>query len=204
MDRGYNDYELFGYLCNRETTFVTRLKENAKTSPLEAVEVDKEGNWGLYKFRFSSEAGKAACGEREFHLVQWHDEATDRWFNFLTNDLTLKASEVAQLYRDRWKIELFFKKIKQNLKIKTFIGTNENAVMSQIWTAAIVTLLTELLRLRSKFDWGYSRLFKYLRLNLFTFKDLLAWIDRPDLPSERPRQAPGWGAGNCQLELFSG
>lgn len=202
MDRGYNDYELFELLCNRETTFVTRLKENAKTSPLQAVDVDPQKQWGVYKFHFSSEAGKAACGDREFHLVQWHDATSGRWFNFLTNDLTLKAKEVAQLYRDRWKIELFFKKIKQNLKVKTFIGTNENAVMSQIWTAAIVTLLTELLRLRSKFDWGYSRLFKYLRLNLLTFKNLLTWIDRPDIPSKRPRNAPGWGDGNYQLGLF--
>ena len=84
-------------------------------------------------------------------------------------------------------IELFFKKLKQNLLVKSFIGTNENAVMSQIWTAAIVTLLTEVLRLRSTFEWHYSRLFKFLRLNLLTYKDLAEWIHRPDIPDRGPR-----------------
>ncbi len=108
----------------------------------------------------SLNAPRRCAGGEVFHLVQWYDEENDRWFDFLTNDLTLEAEEVAELYRSRWEIELFFKKLKQNLLVKSFIGTNENAVMSQIWTAAIVTLLTEVLRLRSTFEWHYSRLFR--------------------------------------------
>lgn len=72
-------------------------------------------------------------------MIQWYDKQTDRWFEFLTNDMDLTPQQVAALYKERWQIELFFKKIKQNLKIKSFIGTNENAVMNQIWTAAIVS-----------------------------------------------------------------
>ena len=92
----------------------------------------------------------------------------------------MDAQTVAGLYRDRWHIELFFKKLKQNLKVKTFIGTNTNAVMNQIWTAAIATLLTEVIRRRSTFKWSFSRLFKFIRLNLLTLRDLSDWIHRPD------------------------
>lgn len=186
MDRGYNDYSLFHELNLRGTTFVTRIKDNAKTSKLVPVKEQKD-RWGVYRMEFVSERAKEVCGGEVFHLVQWYDEENDRWFNFLTNDLTLEAEEVAELYRSRWGIELFFKKLKQNLLVKSFIGTNENAVMSQIWTAAIVTLLTEVLRLRSTFEWHYSRLFKFLRLNLLTYKDLAEWIHRPDIPDRGPR-----------------
>ena len=186
MDRGYNDYSLFHELNLRGTTFVTRIKDNAKTSKLVPVKEQKD-RWGVYRMEFVSERAKEVCGGEVFHLVQWYDEENDRWFDFLTNDLTLEAEEVAELYRSRWEIELFFKKLKQNLLVKSFIGTNENAVMSQIWTAAIVTLLTEVLRLRSTFEWHYSRLFKFLRLNLLTYKDLAEWIHRPDIPDRGPR-----------------
>ena len=172
MDRGYNDYELFGDLTKNGTTFVTRLKDNAITSRFREKSADPKRKWGVYEFTFTSAAAQEKCGGQVFHLVQWYDEDSERWFDFLTNDLTLEAQTVADLYRDRWQIELFFKKIKQNLKVKTFIGTNENAVMSQIWTAAIVTLLTEVIRLRAKFQWSVSRFFKFLRLNLLTFKNL--------------------------------
>lgn len=200
MDRGYNDYELFEELSLRGTKFVTRLKENAQTSTLAKVAEDEEnGDWGVYRFRFTSEAASKRCGDREFHLVQWHDLEHDRWFNFLTNDLDLTAEEVATLYRDRWKIELFFKKLKQNLYVKSFIGTNENAVMSQSWTAAIVTLVVECLYRRSKYPWHFSRFFKFLQLNLMTFKELMVWIDRPDLASALKNNTEG----PLQLQLFS-
>lgn len=91
-------------------------------------------------------------------------------------------ADIAELYRERWKIELFFKKLKQNLKIKSFIGTTENAVMSQIWTAAICTLLVELVLRQAKFEWSSSRLMAFIRLNMLTHKDLFEWIDHPDLP----------------------
>ena len=149
MDRGYNDYSLFAWLSQRGTTFITRLKDNAVTTPLKKGCLSEGDNYGDYRFEFDSPAGRKACGDLQFRVVQWHDKDNDRWFNFLTNDMDLKPEQIAALYKERWQIELFFKKIKQNLKIKSFIGTNENAVMSQIWTAAIVTLLIEVLKQRS-------------------------------------------------------
>lgn len=120
-------------------------------------------------------------------MIQWYDQQQDRWFEFLTNDFTLKAPEIAELYRKRWQIELFFKKLKQNLKIKSFIGTSENAVMMQVWTAAVATMLIEILRRLSRYSWSFSRLLKLVGLNLLTYKKLNVWINRPDFRSNIDR-----------------
>jgi IS4 transposase len=98
---------------------------------------------------------------------------------FLTNNFDLGASTIAAIYKDRWEIEIFFKHLKQNLKIKTFVGTSPNAVKIQIWTALIAMLILKFLQLRSKFTWSLSNLVALLRMNLFTHRDLWAWLDKP-------------------------
>ena len=89
------------------------------------------------------------------------------------------ATTIAAAYKDRWQIEIFFKTIKQNLRIKTFVGTSPNALMTQIWTALIAILLLKYLKFRSSFGWSISNLVAMLRYNLFTYRDLWAWIDSP-------------------------
>jgi len=101
---------------------------------------------------------------------------------FLTNHHGLGASTVASIYKDRWQVELFFKALKQNLKIKTFIGTSANAVKIQIWTALIAMLLLRYLQLISRFGWSLSNLVALLRMNLFTHRDLRAWLNVPFAP----------------------
>ena len=112
---------------------------------------------------------------------------------FLTNHHQLGASTIAAIYKDRWQIELLFKALKQNLKLKTFIGTSANAVKTQIWCALISMLLLRYLQLRSRFGWSLSNLVALLRMNLFTHRDLQAWLDQPFAippdPEEGPRQA---------------
>jgi IS4 transposase len=97
----------------------------------------------------------------------------------LTNHLTFGATTIAAIYKDRWQIELFFKALKQNLKIKTFVGTSANALKVQVWTALIALLLLKYLQLRSRFGWSLSNLVALLRMNLFTHRDLWAWLDQP-------------------------
>ncbi|WP_254782013.1 transposase [Desulfoluna spongiiphila] len=97
----------------------------------------------------------------------------------LTNHRTFGATTIAAIYKDRWQIELFFKAIKQNLRIKTFVGTSENALMIDIWTARIAMLIIKFLQAKSKFGWSVSNLVAFLRWNLFTHRDLWAWIDQP-------------------------
>jgi IS4 transposase len=93
--------------------------------------------------------------------------------------MTLGATTIALIYKDRWQIELFFKALKQNLKIKTFVGTSANAVKIQIWTALIAMLILRFFQFRSKFNWSLSNLVALLRMNLFTHRDLRAWLNSP-------------------------
>jgi len=111
--------------------------------------------------------------------IEVEDSGTGETLVFLTNNFDLGASTIAAVYKDRWEIEIFFKHLKQNLKIKTFIGTSPNAVKIQIWTALIAMLILRFLQLRSKFTWSLSNLVALLRMNLFTHRDLWAWLDKP-------------------------
>ena len=90
--------------------------------------------------------------------------------------------QIAAVYRQRWQIELFFKALKQNLRIKTFVGTSPNALQIQIWTALIALLVLKYLQLRARFGWSLSNLAALLRQQLFVYRDLFAWIDEPFQP----------------------
>ena len=199
MDRGYNDYAFFNRLSQDAITFITRLKDNSVHTSLATKDacraVDDKGQWGDYKMRFTSKKAQA-ISDREYRVIQWYDSDNKRWFEFITNNFELSPEEIALLYHERWNIELFFKKIKQNLKIKSFLGTSFNAIMSQVWSAAIAVLLVEVLRIQSTYKWLFSNLVHNLRLNLLTFKSLQAWINAPTTyaesllqRSEAPRQA---------------
>jgi len=107
------------------------------------------------------------------------DKENNREIVLLTNHLDFGASTIAAIYKDRWQIELFFKALKQNLKVKTFVGTSENALYIQIWTALIAMLLIKYLQFKSKFQWSLSNLVAFLRWNLFTYRNLWDWIDSP-------------------------
>ena len=98
---------------------------------------------------------------------------------FLTNNLELGATTIVAIYRDRWQIEILFKALKQYLMIKTFGGTSANAVRIQIWTALIAILILRFLQLRSQFSWSLSNLVALLRMNLFSHRDLWAWLNHP-------------------------
>ncbi|CAO0822047.1 transposase [Desulfarculales bacterium] len=115
------------------------------------------------------------------------DEKNQKQVVFLTNHHKLTASIVADIYKDRWKIELLLKALKQNLKVKTFVGTSSNALEIQIWTALIVLRLLKWLHHLSLAAWSLSNLTAMLRLNLFTYRELRAWLQHsyhtPSCPS---------------------
>ena len=111
-------------------------------------------------------------------MVAW-DEDNQRQIHLLTNHLTFGATTIARIYKDRWQIELFFKALKQYLKVKTFVGTSENAVQIQIWTALLAILLLKMLKLKSAFGWHLSQLAAMVRMNLLTYRDLWGWLDDP-------------------------
>ena len=112
-------------------------------------------------------------------MIAVYDEKKDEEFYIVTNIFHLSANTVAEIYKERWQIELFFKALKQNLKVKTFVGTTENAVQIQIWTALIVILLLKFMKLKSTFGWSFSNLVTMFRMNLLTYRELWRWLDEP-------------------------
>jgi hypothetical protein len=181
IDRGYIDYAFLDSLTERDIFFVTRLKGNAAPTT-EAVLSAPKGN--ILSDEMINLPGSGA-NKREFRLLRrvvvW-DPVGQREIVLLTNNMKLAASTIAAIYKQRWQIELFFKAIKQNLKIKTFVGTSANAVHIQIWTALIAILLLKYLQMRSRLGWSLSNLVALLRLNLFVHRDLWAWINEPYAP----------------------
>jgi hypothetical protein len=180
-DRGYNDYELFGRWTEEGVYFVTRLKDNAVYRAVKNLPVPQTRSGGVIKdqiIRFTGLGAKTKCAH-ELRLVTFHDAEQERSFEFLTNNFKLASSTIAAIYKDRWAVELFFKALKQNLKIKTFVGTTSNAVKTQVWTALITMLMLRFMQLKSQWGWSLSNLVALLRMNLFTHRDLWAWLNNP-------------------------
>ena len=192
-DRGYNDYRLFARWTEQEVFFVTRMKDNAQFEVVQEHEPPQNrGILADQTIRLTGIGAQDKCP----HLLRRVEAVradTGDILVFLTNHHQLGASTIAAVYKQRWQIELLFKALKQNLKIKTFIGTSANAVKTQIWCALISMLLLRYLQLRSRFGWSLSNLVALLRMNLFTHRDLQAWLDQPFAippdPDEVPHQA---------------
>jgi hypothetical protein len=179
MDRGYNDYALFGKWTCQKICFVTRLKDNAAYELLAEGPVPANRNIRSDQLiQFTGERAQRDCPSPLRRVVVW-DPINEREIVLLTNLQEFGATTIAAIYKDRWEIELFFKALKQNLKVKTFVGTSENALRIQIWTALIAILLLKWLHHLSKARWSLSNLASMLRMNLFTYRDLTAWLDNP-------------------------
>ena len=187
VDRGYNDYDLFFQWTLQGIFFVTRLKDNAVFDILEERSVPQNRNIledQLIILRGLTSLQKYPIPLRR--VVVW-DEVNGREIVLLTNHMEFGPTTISAIYKERWQIELFFKAIKQNLKVKTFVGTSENALQIQIWTALIAMLLLKFMQFKSKFGWALSNLVAFIRWNLFTYRDLWAWLDNPfDIPPLEP------------------
>jgi len=196
MDRGYTDYALFGRWTEGQVFFVTRLKDDAAIEVLE--ERKPPHNSAIISdqiIRLSGDTARADCPHR-LRRVLLFDVENERVVDLLTNHLDFGATTIAAIYKERWQIELFFKALKQNLTVKTFVGTSENALRIQIWTALIALLLLKWLHHLSKANWSLSNLASLLRLNLFTYRDLARWLndplDTPPLPPLAEQLTLAW------------
>lgn len=189
FDRGYIDYEWFRSLSAREVYFVTRLKKNChyriveervpprgvlRDEVVEVIDVRNARRRGYVPLRLRRI--EIAAPEQPANLV------------FFSNHLTLGATTISRIYKERWQIELFFKALKQNLKIRTFIGTSANAIHIQLWTALIAMLLVRYLKLKSMCEASLSNLFAMLRFHLFSYYELWEWLRKPFDPAPPPRQ----------------
>ncbi len=193
VDRAYCDFDLFSQWNNSGIFFVTRLKSNATYEVVENQPSLQRGNiLADQLIRFTGPKTRLKYPWLLRRVVVWDGE-NQREIELLTNHLGFGATIIGQIYRDRWEIELFFKVLKQHLKIKTFVGTSPNALKTQIWTALIALLLLKYLQFRSKCNLPLCRLVALLRLNLFSYRNLWDWLDDP---FETPPELP-----NPQLEL---
>jgi len=192
LDRGYLNLYWFAELTAADVYFVTRLRTTARYRVVARRRVPQHrGIVADQEIRFAGKASRRSYPDRLRRVVLRTAEG-DR-LEFLTNHLTLGASTVARIYQDRWQIELFFKALKQNLRVKTFVGTSANALHIQIWTALIALLLLKYLQLKARFGWSLSNLVALLRMNLFVYRDLWTWLNEPftapPLPPEPVQQA---------------
>jgi hypothetical protein len=192
IDRGYVDYAWFARLTTDGVWFVTRLKDNAVYAVVETRAVPARSHVLRDEvIRLTGGDAEAKCPHL-LRRVEVRDPDTQDTLVFLTNHLKFGATTIAAIYKDRWQVELFFKALKQNLKIKTFVGTSANALKVQVWTALIAMLVLKYLQLRSRFGWSLSNLVALLRMNLFTYRDLWAWLDQPfEGPPELPDSLQG-------------
>jgi hypothetical protein len=178
-DRAYNDYRLFGQWSAQGVYFVTRMKDNAQYKTVGERQVPQNRN--ILKdelIELSAPLAKEKC-PYPLRRIEVYNPEKDEILVFLSNHLEWGSTTIAALYKDRWQIEAFFRALKQNLKIKTFVGVSPNAVKIQVWTALIAMLILRYLQLLSRFPWSLSNLVALLRMNLFTHRDLWAWLHEP-------------------------
>lgn len=179
IDRGLVDYKQWGAWTKKGIYFVTRLKKNAVYKVVKTNELpNRKHLLSDQLIRLEGFYSKQNC-PHFLRLVKIWNPETKEVMQFVTNNLKLAAKTIADIYKERWQIELFFKALKQNLHIKTFVGTSFNAVMIQIWTALIALMVLKYLQFKSKINWSLSNLAAMLRMNLLTYKDLWDWLNQP-------------------------
>jgi hypothetical protein len=177
MDKGYVDFKWWKQMTEDGVYFVTRFKQDLKYEITAEREPPKNSNVRMdvdmritpYRQDF----------ELNLRLVTVWDEEKEQELTFLTNHLKFGATTIARIYKERWQIELFFKSLKQLLRVKTFVGTSANALKTQLWTALIAMLLLKYLHLKSTFNWSFSNLVALLRQQLFVYRELFPWLNDP-------------------------
>lgn len=176
--RAYLSFTWFADLTAAGVFFVTRLKVNALYRVVDRRPVPQgRGIVCDQRIRFTGTLTR----HKDPHVLRRVvlRTADGERLEFLTNQLTLGATTIARLYKDRWQIELLFKALKQNLRVKTFVSTSAHALHVQIWTALIALLLLKYLQLKARFGWSLSNLVALLRMNLFVYRDLGSWLEAP-------------------------
>lgn len=187
-DRFYNDFPLLNIWDSNGVHFVIRHKENLKFKSVKEIPLPENRHQHILKDEIIELTGVLSVTKypKQLRRVSIWDEENQQVIELITNQLTWTANTIGELYKSRWQVEIFFREIKQLLHIKSFIGTSENAVMIQIWTALITILVLKVLKALAKFNWHLSNLVAFIRLNLFVKIDLQIWLDKPYQSHEIP------------------
>jgi putative transposase len=179
FDRGYPDFGWYRSLIDRGIFFVTRLKKNAdyKVVGRRSVKHLKD----IYSDQIIELKGFYTKQKYPYLLrrIRRKDAESGKIIVVLTNQFNWSAKTVSKIHKDRWQIELFFKSLKQQLKVKSFLGTSKNALLSQLWVALTAYLMLSYLKFRSKFQWSVYTLMEILPVNIFSKRHLWDWLDDP-------------------------
>ena len=198
-DRAYEDFKLLNSWDKNDIDFVLLLKKSIKYKSVLERELpeDKEENILLDEEVELTEKQTYNNYPKRLRRVVLFDKESGKTLEFITNNFNWTASTISELYKQRWNIEIFFKELKSHLKIKSFIGTNENAMFIQIWTALITLLLLKYLKNKAEYPWALSNLIAFLRMNLFVKISLDKWLNKPFYPPEF------YFSEELQLNLFA-
>ena len=180
-DAFYNDFSLLNVWDSNKVFFVIRHKENLQFNKIKENELPENRHEHIIIdeiIELKSKSSKMKYAKRLRRVVVW-DEKNQNTIELITNQMTWSCNTISELYKSRWDIEIFFREIKQLLHIKSFIGTSENAVMIQIWTALITILILKALKALAKYNWHLSNLVAFIRLNMFVKINLQKWLDKP-------------------------
>jgi IS4 transposase len=183
VDKGYVDYRWYDRLCEDGVWFVTRLRRQAYYEVVEQRAVTPGS--GVLRDQLIRLGAQKHRLRNLLRLVEV-ERAGEQPMVLLTNHLRWEAGTVVALYRERWRIEQFFRALKQNLRVKTFVGTSANAILIQIWTALIAILLLKYLMLLARYGWSLANLVAMLRMQLFVYRDLRTWLNEPFHPPPLP------------------
>ena len=180
-DRFYNDFTLLNVWDSNGVFFVIRHKENLQFTTIRENELPEGRHQHILMdevIELSSKTSNAKYPGRLRRVSVW-DDKNRQVIELITNHMIWTANTIGELYKSRWQVEIFFRDIKQLLHIKSFVGTSENAVMIQIWTALITIMILKALKSMARYGWHLSNLVAFIRLNLFVKIDLQAWLDKP-------------------------
>lgn len=180
-DRFYNDFSLLNIWDSNGVYFVVRHKDNIQYTVVKENELPENKHQHILKdeiIELKNASSKEKYPKRLRRVAVW-DDVNKQVIEIITNQMNWTANTIGELYKSRWQIEIFFREIKQLLHIKSFIGTTENAVMIQIWTAMITILILKALKAMATYRWHLSNLVAFIRLNLFVKINLQQWIDKP-------------------------
>jgi len=187
-DRFYNDFSLLNVWDSNGVYFVVRHKDNIQFKTIKELELPEHKHQHLLKDEIIELTGiktKEKYPKKLRRVALW-DDKNQQIIEVITNQMSWTANTITELYKARWEVEIFFRDIKQQLHIKSFIGTSQNAVMIQIWTALITILILKALKAQAKHPWYLSNLVAFIRLNLFVKVDLQKWLDNPFAKEQPP------------------
>lgn len=189
MDRGYTDYGFYKSLSDKGVFFVTRQRSNAVFEVREERQVGQQGSI-IHDQRIELTSRKARTQQAPLlRRIVYVEPDTGKQYTFITNHFDLAAQTIADIYKARWQVELLFKSLKQNLKIKSFVGTSKNAILTQIWIALCTYLLVAYLRFTSKSGWSIKRLIGLVGVNLFERRCIYKLANPPPvLPTKQSPQ----------------